>query len=126
MYNNYVMDQRLVVPPIDVRKRIPSEVITYLANQIAEQFNPKRIILFGSYAYGIPKPESDIDLLVVLDTPIRTTQVAQSIRQYLNPSFGLDLIIYTPSDLDKRLALGDSFLKEILSKGKILYESIDA
>jgi len=119
------MNEQLVVLPIDIRQQIPSEVVTHLVNQIAERYKPKQIILFGSYAYGIPKPESDIDLLVVIDTPIRTTQLAQQIRQYLDPLFGLDLIVYTPDDIAKRLEWGDTFLTEIISKGKVLYESID-
>src|SRR5450759_3343639 len=120
------MDTPLQVPTIDVRERITSEVIAQLAHQIAERFKPSRIILFGSYAYGSPRPESDVDLLVVMDTPLRTTQQAQQIRQYLDLLFGLDLIVYTPANLAQRLQWGDAFLQEIISKGKVLYESPDA
>ena len=111
------------VPPINIRKRIPAEVITVIASQIAGRFKPKKIILFGSYAYGTPRPESDVDLLVVMETPYRETQQAQQIRQFINPLFGLDLIVYTPQNLEKRLAWGDQFLNEVITKGKILYES---
>lgn len=63
------MDTALTVPTIDVRQRIPMAVIRSLALSIAEKFQPQRIILFGSYAYGQPRPESDVDLLVTMDTP---------------------------------------------------------
>ena len=114
------------VPTVDSRDRIPAEVIAELARRIAEKFQPEQIILFGSYAYGIPRPESDVDLLVVMNTVLSENRQAIQIRQYLNPLFGLDLIVYTPENLRQRLAWGDSFLQEIINKGVILYESVDA
>ncbi|MEI8132779.1 MAG: nucleotidyltransferase domain-containing protein [Leptolinea sp.] len=65
------------VPTIDIRDRIMAEVIDEIAQQIADRFKPQKIILFGSYANGTPKPESDLDLLVVMDTPIKEIQQAQ-------------------------------------------------
>jgi uncharacterized protein len=111
------------VPTVDVRERISSEVIVELVHQITMQFCPKKIILFGSYAYGTPRPASDIDLLIVMNTSLREVQQAQEIRQFLNPLFGLDLIVYTPETLTKRLEWGDPFLKEIVTRGKVIYES---
>jgi uncharacterized protein len=120
------MDILIQVPTIDVRERIPYEVIAEITRLIVEQFRPQKIILFGSYAYGSPRPESDVDLLVVMDTPLRTIEQAQKIRQYLDPLFGLDLVVYTPESLAQRLAWGDPFLLEIVARGKVLYESADA
>lgn len=93
--------------------------------QIAKQFQPQRIILFGSYAYGNPRPESDVDLLIIMETPLREVQQALQIRQALNPLFGVDIIVYTPARLEQRLKLGDSFLQEISAKGIVVYESSD-
>ncbi len=73
----------LSVPPIDIRERISDEVIHELARRIGQQFHPERIFLFGSYAYGTPAPESDIDLLVIMPTSLREIQQAIKIRQYL-------------------------------------------
>lgn len=114
------------VPTIDIRERIPFEVIAEIAHQIADRFHPQKIILFGSYAYGSPRPESDVDILIIIDTPLRPTQQAQVIRQHLNLLFGLDLVVYSPDVLAKRLQWGDKFLQEIITKGKVLYESPDA
>jgi predicted nucleotidyltransferase len=97
-----------------------------LTRRIVEQFHPEKIILFGSYAYGEPKPESDVDILVIMDTHIKEIQKALEIRQAINPLFGLDIIVHTPEKLQKRISLGDSFLKEIVEKGIVLYESPDA
>jgi predicted nucleotidyltransferase len=116
----------LIAPTIDTRDRIPDEIIQELISRIASQFQPKRIILFGSYAYGKPRPESDVDLLVVMDTPLRETQQALEIRLHVNPLFGVDILVYTPSRLEQRLKLGDSFLNEITEKGLVVYESPDA
>ena len=114
------------IESINVRKRISPASISQIVHSIADRFHPQKIILFGSYAYGSPRPESDIDLLVIMDTTLKLSQQAIEIRQYLNPLFGLDLIVYTPEALNRRLALGDSFLQEIIAKGEILYESANS
>ena len=111
------------VPSINVRERIPEEAIDDVVDQIATQFRPKQIILFGSYAYGQPRPESDLDLLVVMDTPLRQREQRRLIRQAINYNFGLDLIVRKPATLAQRLAWGDFFLREITEKGKVMYES---
>jgi predicted nucleotidyltransferase len=120
------MDTAFSVPTIDIRKRIPITVIRALAQRIAEQFHPQRIILFGSYAYGHPRPESDVDILVVMETPLKEREQAVQIRQAVNVLFGLDLIVYTPKNLAQRIAWGDSFLREITAQGLVLYESPNA
>ena len=120
------MDTALFVPTIDVRDRIQLEVIYLLARKIADRFQPLKIILFGSYAYGQPRPESDVDLLVIMETGMRESQQALQIRQYLNPLFGMDIIVYPPAKIEQRLAWGDPFLTEIILRGVVLYESPDA
>ncbi len=114
----------VVVPPITVRKRIPKAAIDDVVRQIAAKFNPQKIILFGSYAYGRPHRESDVDLLVVMDTPGELRQAAE-ICQQIEYHFGLDLIVYTPGNLAARLKMGDSFLQDITFGGKVLYENTD-
>ena len=110
MYNNWKnMEKDLFVPTMDVRQRIGADVIRLLARQIAGRFHPLKIILFGSYAYGQPRPESDVDLLVIMKTDLRESEQALHIRQYLNPLFGLDLLVYPPAKIEQRLAWGDSF-----------------
>ncbi len=117
------MSITLSVPTIDKRRRIPMEVIHELARRIAEQFSPEKIILFGSYAYGSPRPESDVDLLVIMNTTLKESEQRLQIRSYLNILFGMDLLVYTPEALAQRLDWGDSFLKEIIDKGVVLYET---
>jgi predicted nucleotidyltransferase len=112
----------VTVPPINQRTRIPQEAIDDVVWQIAENFQPLKIVLFGSYAYGTPRPESDVDLLVIMETPLKEVEQEIHICQKIEHHFGLDLLVKTPATLKKRLKLGDPFLKEIIRKGKVLYE----
>jgi predicted nucleotidyltransferase len=96
-------------------------VIRRFARQVAERFDPDRIILFGSYAYGTPHADSDVDILVIM--PARN-ELDQSFRIHctLEPPFPVDLIVRTPRNLKWRLEEGDWFLREVVARGKVLYE----
>jgi predicted nucleotidyltransferase len=104
------------------RRPITRSAIDQTVNSIVEQFRPERVILFGSYAYGQPQPESDVDLLVIMDTSLKEVEQAVQICQAVMPRYGLDLIVRTPANLKRRLALGDLFLHEVVSRGEVLYE----
>jgi uncharacterized protein len=120
---NYLKMAAIKVPTIDKRKRIPQKAINHVVKQIVEQFKPEKIILFGSYARGNPRPESDVDLLVVMDTPLKDVQQAIQICQQIEYRFGLDLIVHTPKYLEARVKMGDWFLRDVLKEGKVLYEA---
>ncbi len=100
---------------------IPMSAIRRFARRIGEKFHPDKIILFGSFAYGTPHEESDVDLLVVMPT---YNEIQQSIRITLacDREFPLDLIVRTPDRLRRRLETGDSFLDEITRHGIVVYE----
>src|SRR5215472_9322676 len=100
---------------------VPMRLIRRFARQVAERFHPDKIILFGSYASGTPRADSDVDILVVM--PARN-QLDQAVKIELacDPPFPLDIIVRTPHNMQWRLAEGDSFLREITTKGKVLYE----
>jgi len=114
------------VPVISHRRMISSAAIEDVVNQIVNQYQPLRVILFGSYAAGNPGPESDVDLLVVMDTQRSEAEQANEICQNIEYLFGLDLIVIAPQKLIQRLEWGDSFLKEVSRTGKVVYESSDA
>jgi len=113
------------VPKVNERRRIPMRAIRAVVKQIAEKFQPEKIILFGSYAYGQPRPESDVDLLVVMETPLRNREQAAQIARAIDYHFGLDLLVRSSQQLAERLALGDFFLQEIIEGGKVLYARPD-
>jgi predicted nucleotidyltransferase len=99
---------------------IPLAAIRRYARQIVARFQPEKIILFGSYAYGSAHAESDVDLLVVMPSANHTTQAIRICRA-LEPPFPLDLIVRAPEKLSRRLREGNWFLREIVEKGKVLY-----
>jgi uncharacterized protein len=120
-------------PPVSVRYRqpyryaspdIPLSAIRRFARQIAERFQPEKIILFGSYAYGTPHEESDVDLMVIM--PARN-EIDQALRIELafEREFSRDVHVCTPTQLKRRLKEDDRdwFLYEVVTKGKILYEA---
>jgi predicted nucleotidyltransferase len=82
---------------------------------LAGKFRPEQVVLFGSRADGTSKGDSDVDLLVVM--PHRGPAALQA------APFPLDLIVRSPRKIQKRLELGDSFLREIFRRGEVLYES---
>ena len=95
------------------------------ALQIAERFRPQRIILFGSHAYGKVSRHSDVDLLVLMKGK-RVHDLALRIREAIDFSFPVDLLVRSPQEFRKRVKEGDQFLREIDRKGKVLYEATDA
>ena len=93
------------------------------AQKIVDEVDPEKIILFGSFAYGEPTPDSDVDLLIVMKSRLRPHARTVLVSEVLNPRpFPVDLIVRTPAEVEERLRVRDCFFEEILSKGKILYE----
>jgi predicted nucleotidyltransferase len=103
---------------------IPMRLIRKFARDVAERFQPDKIILFGSYAYGTPHEDSDVDIMVVMPARNEIDQACR-IDDVFDPPFPLDLVVRTPKNLASRLAMGDPFLREVMAKGKLLYEKND-
>jgi predicted nucleotidyltransferase len=104
---------------------VPKSVIRRFAREVAERFNPDKIVLFGSHAYGKPHADSDVDILVIMPARNQLDQ-AFKIHDTLRPPFPLDIIVRTPKNIAWRLEEGESFHSEILRKGKVLYAKGDA
>lgn len=98
------------------------EKLQEVVKKIVDKYQPEKIILFGSYAWGNPHEESDIDLFIVKETN-NTREMARKIDSTIFPrEFPIDFMIYRPDDYNKRIQSGDIFINEIFNKGKILYE----
>jgi predicted nucleotidyltransferase len=100
------------------------EVIQDILQKLLTSYAPQKVILFGSYAYGTPQPGSDIDLLIIKETPERFIDRWVTVRRILSDpkrTVSLETIVLTPQEVAKRLAVGDQFLKEIMEKGEVLY-----
>jgi predicted nucleotidyltransferase len=95
-----------------------------LLKKLVSGYSPEQVILFGSYAYGNPGSDSDLDLLIIKDTPKRFIERWAEVRRILSDperTFALETLILTPQEVATRLAVGDQFVAEILEKGQLLY-----
>jgi uncharacterized protein len=85
---------------------------------------PEKVVLFGSYAYGRPNKDSDIDLLLIVNNTKLTglkryAWATEDIEHFLP----MDILVKTPMEVEKRISMGDPFYKEIIAKGKVIYEA---
>jgi predicted nucleotidyltransferase len=97
--------------------------IRQLCARIAQEFKPEKIILFGSHAYGQPTPDSDLDLLVVMQFEGDPLEQAVAILNRLNVLVPIDLLVRTPEQIQQRLAMGDRFMGDIIERGQVMYEA---
>jgi predicted nucleotidyltransferase len=106
---------------------VDQNAIQSFCRAVARQFRPRKIVLFGSYASGRPTADSDVDLLVIMPkTRQRGERTSVRIRQAIPRSFPLDLLVRTPAEVARRLRWGDFFMREVMEKGRVMYEANDA
>lgn len=106
---------------------ISRQAIEAACNDIVREFSPLQVILFGSYGYGTPTEDSDVDLLVVMAIPeAETRRQAVEIRRRIPYRFPMDLLVRSPEEMAYRLSHNDWFLREITEKGEVLYGTADA
>ncbi len=108
------------------KKNIPKhkQIIRRIVEKIKKEYNPEKILLFGSYAWGNPTKDSDIDLFIIKDTKEKPRDRQISVREILdeeNALFALETLVYTPGEIKKRLDMGDDFIKKIINKGTVVY-----
>ena len=101
------------------------KILKEIIGKLKRKYNPIKVILYGSYAQGIPRDDSDIDLLILKKTNERRIERFVKVKKIIyNPERKISVspLIYSPTELNQRLEMGDDFIIEILNKGKILYE----
>ncbi|MBI2339198.1 MAG: nucleotidyltransferase domain-containing protein, partial [Deltaproteobacteria bacterium] len=104
---------------------VTPEILQTISQKIVENFQPQKVILFGSHAWGKPKPESDIDLLVVTNalSPLRPAQRRLQVKHVCQPPLvPMDVLVHTPEEIGEKSEAGDLFLAKILAEGKVLYD----
>jgi uncharacterized protein len=105
------------------RDMTPADCIKVMAERIVRDYDPVKIILFGSHARGEAGPESDIDLLVVLPEVANKRQAAVAIRRLLTDlPVPKDIVVTTPEEIARRGDLVGTVLRPALREGKVLYE----
>jgi len=102
---------------------IKQKEIKAVVKKIAENYKPEKIYLFGSFAWGKPNYDSDVDLFIIKNTKEKWLQRHRKVRDLIDGVLPVDLLIYTPKETKRRLDMGDFFIEDILSKGKKIYDS---
>lgn len=98
-----------------------------IRDRIVKALEPERIVLFGSYAYGEPTRDSDVDLLIIMESDERPARRAARVsRLFRHRVLPMDILVRTPQEVQRRLQIGDPFMQEILERGKLLYERVEA
>ena len=104
--------------------RVTPRLLREIAQKVVQAFRPKNVILFGSYAYGNPTVDSDLDLLIVMESRDRPAERIRKVSDLFDPRpLPMDFIVLTPGEIRHRLRGFDPFLEEILEKGQVLYGS---
>jgi len=100
-----------------------AETLPAAIERIVSKLKPEKIILFGSYAYGNPTPDSDVDLLVIMKTKAKEIDRFVAVSNLLYPrQFPVDILVKTPKEMEAETRKkGNFFMREILKKGKVLY-----
>jgi len=99
-----------------------SKEIRNITAQIIEKYKPEKIILFGSAARGETTPDSDVDFLIIKkETPLYGADRIRELSRVIDRNIPVDFLIYRPEEFNKRLKMGDPFLKTIVKEGKVLY-----
>ncbi|HYY16675.1 MAG TPA: nucleotidyltransferase domain-containing protein [Gammaproteobacteria bacterium] len=102
---------------------VTQEVLAEIVRRIVAALHPDKIILFGSYVYGTPSGDSDVDLLIILETKARPVDRYVAVSRLIRPRpFPLDILVKTPDEIAQALQKGDSFIHEIVTRGRVLYE----
>jgi len=93
-----------------------------IVDSIESNYQPEKIILFGSLAEGRATEGSDIDLIVIKDTDKDPWSRSEEVDRYIRHAVPVDVLVYTPREIEARLGINDFFVREFLEKGKVLYE----
>jgi predicted nucleotidyltransferase len=100
-----------------------SEDVNQIVQAIVSQFHPRRIILFGSQARGEAGPDSDLDLLVEMETTLPRREQVRRIRRSFDPyPCAMDIVVYTPDEVRKWAQAPASLVATVMREGRILYE----
>lgn len=99
-----------------------ADKISEIKEKIVKELDPEKIILFGSYAWGTPTDDSDVDLFIVKEMQESRRKKQTELRKKLfRLGVPMDIIIYTPQELKYRIDLKDFFFEKIINSGKQIY-----
>lgn len=103
--------------------RVTEALVQEITNKIVERFDPEKIVLFGSHSTGTARSDSDVDLLIIMDTNESSIDRAIEVKKVCRPRFvSMDVLVKTPKEVETTLERGSFFLNQILDRGRVLYE----
>lgn len=110
------------ITPVGCRRPV-TETVPVALDRIVQALDPEKVILFGSYSYGTPTPDSDIDLLIIIGTEAASAERSWAVSRLLLPrAFPVDILVKTPDEIRSSLEAGDFFIREIVARGRVMYE----
>jgi predicted nucleotidyltransferase len=102
---------------------VTESLLREITGRIVDAFAPEKVVLFGSRATGTPRTDSDVDLLVIMETEGSPIQRAVAVKRVCRPRFvAMDVLVKTPEEVTTQLRQGNHFLRQILEEGQVLYE----
>ncbi|MFH1564201.1 MAG: nucleotidyltransferase domain-containing protein [Nitrospirota bacterium] len=104
-----------------IRDKVKEEV-KKIVERLKSNYAPEKVILFGSLADGRARSESDIDLIIIKQTKEKPWERTARVDAFISHNMPVDLLVYTPEEIEERLMMNDFFVKEVLEKGRVLYE----
>ncbi|MDI6591713.1 MAG: nucleotidyltransferase domain-containing protein [Patescibacteria group bacterium] len=97
--------------------------IEKIIKKIKKEYRPLKIFLFGSFVWGKFNPDSDLDLFIIKNTTKKKLDRIYEVYKLLwDKRIPLDILVYTPKEVKKRLEMGDFFIEDIIENGKLVYE----
>jgi uncharacterized protein len=104
---------------------VTSQALDQIVQRVVSALAPEKIVLFGSHGYGTPTKDSDVDILVIMETGERPADRYLAVSRLIRPRpFPLDILVKTPSEIARALQKSDFFIREIVSQGKVLYDRL--
>ena len=104
-------------------RQVTPELLDEVTDKIVARFNPEKVLLFGSHVWGTPRADSDVDLLIVMESEARPAARSAQVSMECRPrGVAMDIIVRTPAELERRIEIEDPFVRKILEEGTVLYE----
>jgi predicted nucleotidyltransferase len=112
----------MMIQPIGCQP-VTEERLQEVTRRIVEALSPEKVVLFGSYVYGSPTPDSDVDLLIIMHSDQRPAKRVSVVSRLFHPRpFPMDIVVRTPQEIEHSRRLVDPFIREVLEKGRVLYD----
>lgn len=107
-----------------MNKALVEPKLKEITEKIVKEYQPEKIILFGSWAWGEPHENSDLDIFIVKTTNTPSLKRIEELdRLFSRRELPMDFLVYTPEQVERRMTMGDLFVKDILENGKVLYDA---